>query len=418
LEKPSSRTNPSFWRSQNLRIGLSFSPATWLKRQALSSDFWTFFTGALFYDLGFLLYFFLFNLYLLDLHFDERAIGLISGALPLGSLAGFLPAGLLARRFGLRPLLIVCFLAAPALNALRTFAQTQTTQMVLAFVTGLVMCLWGVCFAPAIARLTTPDNRATAFSLILSASVAVSILGGPICGYVPQWLPMDAAHSKRLILLAACAIAALGVVPILRLRLPESTPDPIPAPNRRWKPSPFLLRFLPAMALWTAVLTAFTPFANVYLARQLHIPMSRIGLVFSISQGIQLGAGLMTPLLFRKFGLINGVVATQLLTAVAIGALALAHNPTLAIGLYLAFSATQWMAGPGLYNLLMDKVPDAGRSTASALMMFLNALVGSGSTALAGLLFTSVGYPLVLAGIAAIAIAAAVLFRKVVATHS
>ena len=100
---PSAAGTGSFWRS----------PSAWLQSKSLGRGFWVFFTAAFFFDAGFSVYFFLFNLYLLDFHFNERAMGLIGGALTLGSLVGTLPAGLLARRFGLRPLLIFCFVAAP-----------------------------------------------------------------------------------------------------------------------------------------------------------------------------------------------------------------------------------------------------------------------------------------------------------------
>ena len=66
------------------------------------------------------------------------------------------------------------------------------------------------------------------------------------------------------------------------------------------------------MALWAAVLAAFTPFANVYLSRDLHIPLSQIGLIFSAAQIVQLCMGLLTPLVFRGLGLVNGIVATQI----------------------------------------------------------------------------------------------------------
>jgi len=56
--------------------------------EKLSRSFWVFFAVAFFFDFGFSVYFFLFNLYLLDLHFNERAIGLVGGALTLGSVAG------------------------------------------------------------------------------------------------------------------------------------------------------------------------------------------------------------------------------------------------------------------------------------------------------------------------------------------
>jgi predicted MFS family arabinose efflux permease len=68
------------------------------------------------------------------------------------------------------------------------------------------------------------------------------------------------------------------------------------------------------------------------------------------------------------------------------------------------------MSAPGLYNLLMSKVPDEERSTASSMTMFCNAVMGSGATAGAGILFVRFGYPHVLAGIAMLAVVAAILF--------
>jgi predicted MFS family arabinose efflux permease len=125
--------------------------------------------------------------------------------------------------------------------------------------------------------------------------------------------------------------------------------------------------------------------------------------------------GLLTPVVFRSMGLVNGIVATQIGTALALLCLAGTHNTRLAIAMYLVFSAMQWMSSPGLYNLLMSRVPDEERSTASAMTMFCNALLGAGATAGAGILFVRFGYPPVIAGIAALAVVAAVLFRLLIA---
>jgi predicted MFS family arabinose efflux permease len=397
-------------------------PAAWLRKEQLSRDFWVFFVAAFFFDFGFSVYFFLFNLYLLDLRFNDRAIGLISGAVTLGSVAGTLPAGFLARKFGLRPLLIVCFLSAPILGAFRTMVNREIAHICLAFVAGVAMCLWGVCFLPALARLTTEKNRASAFGLIFSVSIGTSTLGGFICGYLPRWLNMagitlQPEQVKRIILLASCAIAAIGLTAVLRLRLPPENTEPtdqietreITAPKARVI-HPFLLRYLPAMALWTAVMAAFTPFANVYLSRNLHISMERIGLIFSISQIVQLCVGLLTPLLFRRLGLLNGIVVTQLITATALGFLAITRDSRLAVVLFLGFSAMQWMSSPGLYNLLMTRVPDRERSSASSMTLFCNAVLASAATAGAGIMYVRFGYPHVLVGISALAALAALLF--------
>jgi predicted MFS family arabinose efflux permease len=146
--------------------------------------------------------------------------------------------------------------------------------------------------------------------------------------------------------------------------------------------------------------------------------MLNIGLIFSTAQILQFALVLLTPILFRKLGLINGIAATQVLTAVALGCLAATQNASLAMAMYLGFSAMQWMSSPGLYNLLMSSVPDEERSAASSMTLFCNAVLAAAATAGAGILFTRFGYPLVLAGIAALAVVAAMLFRMVVGSSS
>jgi sugar phosphate permease len=165
------------------------------------------------------------------------------------------------------------------------------------------------------------------------------------------------------------------------------------------------------MALWSAILAAFMPFANVYLSRDLHLPLEQIGLVFSVAQLLQLGSGLLVPLLLRWLGMIEGIVATQLAAAIALAAMACAHHLPLAVGLYLAFSACQWMSSPGLYSLLMNETPESERSTAAACTMFANSLVGSVATAAAGALFAQFGYRGVLLALAFAAAAVALLCR-------
>jgi MFS family permease len=211
----------SFWRR----------PAAWLRGQKLGREYWVFFTAAFFFDFGFALYHFLFNLYLLDFHLNERTIGLIGSAAMIGGLTGTLPVGVLARRYGVRPLLLICFVASPALGVLRVVLMAERAQIGLAFLFGFTMTLWGVCFLPAIARITTDVNRQSGFSLIVSAAIGTAMLGGIVCGYVPRWLrdfglAMQPADEKRLTLLASCFIAALGFFAVLRMRQPHPRAEP------------------------------------------------------------------------------------------------------------------------------------------------------------------------------------------------
>lgn len=411
--RASSPAGPSFWHD----------PRGWLREKNFSGAYWTFFNLAFFYDTGFAIYFFLFNLYLLDFHFDERAIGLINGALTLGLLVGTLPVGALGRRFGPRPVLLFCFTVPPLLNVGRALFMSEPAQIAFAFLAGMSMCSWTVTFLPAVSRLTTEANRTAAISLIFSIGVGSSALGAALCGYLPQWLALAGFHLapwavKRLILVASCAVAACGLPFVLRLRMPPATEPPSPprpparfAWLRNFQVSAFAWKFLLCMALWSAILAAFTPFANVWLSRDLHIPLARIGLIFSVAQFLQLASGLLVPVVMRAFGMLNGILATQLAAAVTLATMASVGHPSLAIAFYLAFAAAQWMSSPGLYTLLMNETPDQERSSAAAMTMFANSLVSAGATAAAGILFTQFGYSRVLLALAVSAVVVAVLCR-------
>jgi predicted MFS family arabinose efflux permease len=404
-------------------ISIWRAPSAWLLQKRFCRAFWVFFLVSCFVDFGLSLYFFLFNLYLVDCHFNERTIGLVGGASTLGSLVGTLPAGWLARKIGLRPLQVCSLIAVPLLSVARVMVLWEPAQIALAFFAGMALCIWAVCYLPTLARLTTSENRASAFSIAFSIGIASGVLGGLVCGSLPQLLKaagftLQPEDIKRIILIGSCGIVGMGVFPLLRLRLPlpqvseSQTPQKTEKPI--WKINPFLIRYVPLMALWSATLACFTPFAYVYLTRDFNISLSQIGFIFSASNVIQLFAILITPVVFRRLGLLNGIVATQVATAAAMGCLAVAHNRGLAVALYLGLSAAQWMSSPGLYNMLMSRVTDDERSSASAMTMFSNSLLQSCATAGAGIQFARFGYPKVLAGISGLSLTAALLFKLLI----
>src|SRR3569833_2562922 len=116
-------------------------------QRRFGSDFWIFFAAAFFFDLGFGLFFFLFNLYLTDLHFNERVVGFFTASLTLGNVIATIPATLLARRFGVRPLLLFSFICAPLICMLRVYILWEPAQLALSLATGMALCCWPICFS-------------------------------------------------------------------------------------------------------------------------------------------------------------------------------------------------------------------------------------------------------------------------------
>ena len=377
-----------------------------------SRDYRTFFVAAACMDIGFGLYVFLFNLYLTDLHFDERFLGHVLACFTLGNVAGTIPAMIAAKRYGLRPLLFVAFGVVPVFAALRLFFLSEAAQFILAFLTGATLCGWPICFSPVIAQLTDEDNRSTGFSIAFATGIGLGIVAGIAGGYFPELLHAGPFHlglvdAIRTVLLMACAAVALGLWPMSTLVLGRSTCQP-GAQTRILHP--YLFRFLPAFLLWTVVTGSFPAFGAVYLQNALGFPLGNLGVVFAASQLMQFIAVLGSPLLFNRIGIGSGISLAQLVTAALLVSLAQTRYMPAAICIYVLYFAAQFLCGPGIYQMLMERIPEAERSSASAIQNMSSALCQAGTAAITGACIVAYGYRVLLIGNAAIAVIAALLF--------
>jgi MFS family permease len=388
-----------------------------LLARAPRGQFWIFFTAALFFNFGFSIFFFLFNLYLLGFRFTERSLGLIGGFMALGSILGTIPVGLCAQRFGLRLTLVCGLLCTVVFSVLRICVLTQSAQLALALLSGMTLCSWAVCLSPAIASLTREQDRPFAFSLMFSSGIGVAALGALVAGQLPGWLrhfsqSFNATEASRLTLGFACGAAALSIIPLFRLKLPGAAPR-VQLPRLS---NPFLRRFLPAMAVWALVTGSFPPFANVYFVHHLGLSLQKMGFVFSLAQLVQFFAVLCAPLLFRCTGLVKGVIVTQLATAAALASLALIHpgpyGGSPAVWIYPIYMAMQFMNEPGIYSMLMDRIPPGERSSASASTFFVSNGCQAIASAAMGVAIVRFGYSAALLGIAGLAVAATLLFAR------
>jgi MFS family permease len=377
-----------------------------------SKDYWLFFTAAFFFDLGFDLYLFLFNLYLTDLHFNERLIGQITAALTLGNVAGTIPATMLVRRHGIKPLLLFSFLAAPLISVFRLFVLHQPAQLALAFATGAALCPWPICFSPAVASITDERNRTTGFSIVFATGIGMGTLAGVLGGYLPgllegSRLQVPLIGGLRIVLLLACAIVAAGAWPLARLALPREQHQP---GGRLRIFHPYLRRFLPPFLLWSIVTGSFPAFGAIYLQRIMKLPLSMVGMVFAGSQLMQFAAILLAPFLFRRASLARGIAIAQFATAAFLVLLTGGSSLSFAIAFYLAYNGAMFMCEPGMYNLLMNRIPPEERSTASALQNLSSALCQAGTAAVTGSCIVLFGYHPVILANAACALVASVLF--------
>jgi predicted MFS family arabinose efflux permease len=214
------------------------------------------------------------------------------------------------------------------------------------------------------------------------------------------------AQAKQLALLVACAIVAFGLIPLSRVQF-ASLP---PGERKIYPRDPFIWRFLPALAVWSLVTGSLSPLSNVYFSQYLRVPLKSMGIIFSLSQLLQVFGVLAAPFLFRKLGLVSGIASTQLAAAVLLGLLAATSGPLSAPIIYVGFTAFLWMSEPGLFTLLMDRVAPGEQAGASSLNFLVISVSQAIAVAMTGSAFLRVGYPLSLASIAALAAISAASF--------
>jgi len=134
-------------------------------------------------------------------------------------------------------------------------------------------------------------------------------------------------------------------------------------------------------------------------------------MVFSLSQISQVLAILLAPLIYKKYGLVPGIMYTQIATALTLGCLAAVPVASAAVVMYAGYMAFQWMSEPGMYSLLMSEVAPSERTGASALNFFVISLASTIAATLAGQGIARFGYPQVMAITAVVAVVAAVAFH-------
>jgi MFS family permease len=388
----------------------------WLAKSP-RGQFWLYFVAATFFGFGLSVYYFLFNIYLLGFGMNERSLGLIGSLVAVGSICGTIPAGMLAERIGLRWTLTGGLLLSLVFLVLRACIIWLPAQLVLAVLAGMTICTLGVCLSPLIAGLTTEEQRPIAFSLMFAWGVCTNGSGGFVASRLPgllRALPLQTSLSSNAAngytLLIGCGVAALGLLPLSRLHLTQRQVSPS---TRRSRPfNPFVVRFLVAMGVWNVVTGSFAPFANVYFVHHLGLPLERVGSIFSFSQVVCFLGLLGAPLLFRRTGLTSGIMLTQFATAASLAGLACIQTAEPAAWVYWAYMAFQSMNEPGIYSLLMERSPEHERNRASAFTFFVSAAAQAIASLAVGAAIVRFGYPAMLGVIAALAVLAAILFRR------
>jgi MFS family permease len=392
----------------------------------LSRNYRIYWASGVFWALGLMVYFLVYNLYLLDLGFDEAFVGQVSAAFTIGNLAITLPTGWLLNRYGMkRVILASAFLTGITFLGRVIFVSPLLLES-LAFANGVSIGAWIVATPPFITESTTPQVRSWAFSLWYGTSIGMGVLAGLLVGLYSKH-PGVLMHSgalgnlaeKKALLFGSSSIT-LTAIPVL-LFLTEIRPDGrissfahtlVQKTKHRVviQSGKFVRRMMVVLALWGLFIGSFPSFFNVFFYRQFHQSLEGIGWIFSFSQLCQVAAVLCMPALVSYLGRSRAIPTTQFLSAMVLPLLVTVPRAAGAGALYIIYLSFQVMTEPALENFIMDSVLPEERPFVSSLRYSTHFLVQAIAVWLTGLAIHRVGYPVVLVVIASVGIAASISF--------
>lgn len=349
------------------------------------------------------------GLYIMSLGLDERTLGIIISARMLAAAFASIPAGILSDRRGRRPVLIAGGIFTTLGYLGMALSSSALSMIIFSCVVGISQACRETSGAPLLAESSTLQNRARLFGINFSLSNFVNMGGSLLGGALPRqfgWLGQITAF--RLSLAIFAIVTFLGVFPTLRIReefgrlkddkKKEKTVSTLAIAKRE------IMSLLGTMKnkdvlnlLVYKIFIGFgaglvVPFFNIFLSGKLNIDIAIVGLILSFNHGATALAGLVTPYLSKRFGMIKTVVGTQLLSIPFLLLIALPPNIYLvSIALFMR-SALMNMSNPVSSNFSMEIVATNERGKVSSLMRISDNLARSLSAVAAGYIMVRWNY--------------------------
>lgn len=344
--------------------------------------------------------------YLSALGFSSFQIGVVATAALLGSAILTTIFGLLASRYGLRPLLLVCATLMIVTGIAIANFQHFTLIMLIAVI-GTVNPTIGdigvhVPLEQAFLADRSSDDQRTLILAHYSFIGALAIAGGALTAGAPDSFVFAGTEKTRALQIMFYLYGAIGALTfLLYLKLPstrarqETTTSSL-GPSRR------IVYRLAALFSVDAFASGFVAqsILALWLFKRFGISLGAASLFFFWSNLLSAFSYPVAGLLGRRFGLVNTMVFTHVPASLCLIAAAFSSNLTLVFILLLVRAAFSQMDVPARTSYVMAVVTPAERTLAASITAVPRSLASSISPAISGALMATslIGLPLITAG--------------------
>ncbi len=267
-----------------------------------------------------------FNLYLVELGFEEDFIGLVNALQTIAMAATAFGLGLLLARFGIWRVIVAAVILYAFFATLLSLATPAWMIVMLAILFGGATSFVFSTTMPFVTETSRLENRHRAVSRAVFTSMLATTTGSLIGGWLPLIIATVAGVEEssvlayRSTLLTGIALAGLGLIPLLLMS--REPPDqsslefeetarrglaPLPGREVRHR----MLVFITVGGLMSIGGGMIFPFYNVFLASN-GASSAQIGMIFALASVAAAIMSLLVPRMVDKVGEVQAVTLARL----------------------------------------------------------------------------------------------------------
>jgi MFS family permease len=319
-----------------------------------------------------------YSIYLEESGYPKSRIGIILGAFTLGMLINSFIAPLIVSKIKTKYLLVVN----AVLYSIGTILMTQEfpfeALFVIALLTGLTRGMSNIIAAPFLMKNTDKKNRKYAFalerSILMISRVLIVFFAGNISEYI-QFLGVSKEFSLQVVVIGSAFVCLISLIPYIKMKGADISEHSV-------KGDPVKLQ---AMKLnikgadWGTLMKIFIPrtlvgfgsgliipYMSLYLTNVFTSSYGEVGLIQSLTNVMTFVGMNLTPVISGRFGMVNSIVSTQLLSMPFMLILAMTDHLWLAVPSLLLRGALMNMGTPISNNFSMEIVTENQRTLANS----------------------------------------------------
>ena len=362
------------------------------------------------------------GLYILAMGFDESVLGTILSARMLAGAVGAIPAGMLSDRIGRKPVLVAAGLLTTVGYLGMAVSSSAGLMILFSCIVGIAQVCQSTSGAPLLAESSTAEDRARLFGVNFSLSMGVNMLGSLLGGILPRQLAsMGSIGAFKVSLAVFSVVTFIGVLPAIKLVEARGNHDEVSVSSggsqseegarserkqRNWRGelagevreliNTARERDVQNLLVYNVFIGfgagLVIPFFNVFLSNKLQVDTAVVGLILSLSQGATALAGLMSPVLARRYGKVATVVGTQMASIPFLLMIALPPSIYVVGTALFMRSALMNMSNPIASNFSMEIIDLSKRGKMSSLMRISDSAARAFSAAAAGYIMSRWSY--------------------------